>query len=248
MDQDYAQRYAALYRQHWWWRAREAVVVDVLRRYQPPGGWPAILDVGCGDGLLFDVLDRFGEVVEGLEPSPDTTGPASPHAHRIHHTPFDESFQPRRRYSLVLMLDVLEHLDDPVSALRRVASLLEPDGLYIATVPAFKQLWTSHDDMNHHRTRYTKRSIRAEAERAGFELLESRYFFQWTCPAKLAMRLYEERLGGAPEELAPPTVPPAPLNRVLYWLSRAEYLALGRAPVPFGSSLLVVARPTAATR
>ncbi len=245
MDKDYARRYADLYRRHWWWRAREAVVIDALRRHEPPGGWPAILDVGCGDGLLFDVLDRFGAVVEGVEPSSDTMGSDAPHAARIYRTPFDESFSPGRRYSLMLMLDVLEHLPDAVGALRRVAALLDPGGVLIVTVPAFRQLWTSHDDINHHQTRYTKASLRAEAQRAGFELLEARYFFHWTFPAKLAVRLYERTRRGGRGDVTLPAVPPAPLNRALYWLARAEYLALGRAPVPFGSSLLAVARPVA---
>jgi 2-polyprenyl-3-methyl-5-hydroxy-6-metoxy-1,4-benzoquinol methylase len=54
------------------------------------------------------------------------------------------------------MLDALEHLENPVAALRHVCELLTPEGTFIATVPAFMALWTNHDVLNHHFTRYTK--------------------------------------------------------------------------------------------
>jgi len=56
MDVAYARRYRELYERHWWWRAREHVILDTLRRIEPPGGFPSILDIGCGDGLFFDRL------------------------------------------------------------------------------------------------------------------------------------------------------------------------------------------------
>lgn len=62
-------------------------------------------------------------------------------------------------YSLILMLDVLEHLEDPVGALQHAVDLLTPEGTLLITVPAFMALWTNHDVLNHHLTRYTKRSF-----------------------------------------------------------------------------------------
>ena len=66
MDPEYAARYAELHATHWWWRAREAFVLDALKRRRGAVGG-RILDVGCGDGLLFGELARLGEV-EGVEP------------------------------------------------------------------------------------------------------------------------------------------------------------------------------------
>jgi hypothetical protein len=98
-------------------------------------------------------------------------------------------------------------------------------------------LWTQHDDLNHHYTRYTKRSFGALAAAAGMRIDEARYFFHWTVFGKLATRLVEAIKRGAP---VPAAVPPAPLNRVLYSLSRLEARLVGGLPVPFGTSLLVV--------
>ena len=239
MDSDYGARYRELYQRHWWWRARERVIVDALRDRLSVTGGGNVLDVGCGDGLFFDELAKLPGVrfVEGVEPAADLVSPDGPHRARIHVAPFDASFDPGRRYSLIVMLDVLEHLPDPAASLRHALTLLEPDGVFLATVPAFVALWTRHDDLNHHYTRYDQSSIRALADRAGLRIDESRYFFHWTAAAKVATRIKEALIPGEP---ASPSVPPPLLNRALYSVSRLEEWALGSLRLPFGSSLLVV--------
>lgn len=239
MDSDYGARYRDLYRRHWWWRARERVIVDTLRRHEPPSGWRTVLDVGCGDGLFFDELARLPgvQLVEGVEPAAALVSADGPHRGSIHVVPFDAGFDPGRRYSLVVMLDVLEHLPDPALALRHALSLLEPQGVFLATVPAFMALWTRHDTLNHHYIRYDQSRFRTLARDSGLRIDEMRYFFHWTAAAKLATRLGEALIPGEP---APPAVPPPLVNRALYALSRLEARLLGALPVPFGSSLLVV--------
>jgi 2-polyprenyl-3-methyl-5-hydroxy-6-metoxy-1,4-benzoquinol methylase len=239
MDSSYGSSYRDLFEHHWWWRARERVILDVLRNHQPVRGWRAVLDVGCGDGLFFDTLAKLNgvTVVEGVESAKELVSPDGPHATRIHITPFDARFQPERRYSLILMLDVIEHLPDPVAAVAHATSLLEPDGVLLATVPAFMTLWTRHDDLNHHYTRYTKRTFRALAAAAGLQIKAARYFFHWLAGAKLAAKLRETLISGQPEV---PAIPFAPLNRALYAMSRFEERLVGSLGVPFGSSLLVV--------
>jgi len=241
MRRDYGQRYRELYQRHWWWRAREAAILDVLRHRQPPQGWRHILDVGCGDGLFFGPLSLFGEV-EGVEAASDLVNPYLPRSGRVHVCPFDRSFQPGKRYSLILMLDVLEHLPDPQAALQHALSLLEPDGTLLVTVPAFRLLWTNHDILNAHFTRYTKRSFGELAHRAGLRIEAARYFFQWMFPAKLAARASELLF---PREPKPPGVPPRWINDALYKLSRLEERTLGALPCPFGGSLMVMGSKSA---
>lgn len=237
MDATYGQRYRALYERHWWWRAREAVILDALRRHGVHERKQRILDIGCGDGLFFDRLSAFGEV-EGVEPSAELIDPRGRWASRIHAVPFDDRFRPGASYSLILMLDMLEHLEDPASALRHALTLLEPGGLVLITVPAFRALWTAHDVVNHHFTRYTRSSFRLVAREAALGIREMRYFFQWTCPVKLAVRAVE---AVRPPRDALPSIPPAPINATLYALSRLEYRMLAPLRVPFGSSLVVAA-------
>jgi 2-polyprenyl-3-methyl-5-hydroxy-6-metoxy-1,4-benzoquinol methylase len=238
VDVAYGQRYRILYERHWWWRAREAVVLRELERFRPHHGWNRALDVGCGDGLLLETLERYASSVEGLEP--DGTLVSEARAQRIHVQPFDATFRPGRTYDLILFLDVLEHLNRVESAVAHARSLLDPGGVMLITVPAFRHLWTTHDDLNHHVTRYTRRRL-VNLLAGDFQVLEVRYFFRWVHPAKIAQRLVEWVRRPEP---APPEVPPAPVNSALYTLSRVEERLLRRVPLPFGSSLLAVARRT----
>jgi len=238
MHPEYARRYRELYAKHWWWRAREALILDELARLYTPGSGGTILDVGCGDGLLFEELARFGPV-EGVEMDPTGVSPGGRWVDRIHVRPFDQGFAPGKSYALVLMLDVLEHFAEPVPALARAVDLLDAGGAILVTVPAFPAQWTSHDEINRHFTRYTRASLLELARASGARVERSRYFFQWTSPIKLVVRLKEAVLGGEP---APPRLPPRWLNALFYALSRIEQKAVSVWPVPFGSSLLAVLR------
>jgi SAM-dependent methyltransferase len=235
---EYTLRYRELYEKHWWWQAREGLILEAIERLCPRGAGGRILDVGCGDGLIFEKLMRFGPV-EGVEMDPSAVDPAGRWAERIRLHAFDETFEPGHRYALLLLLDVLEHFAEPVGSLRRAVELLAPGGAILVTVPAFRALWTSHDVLNRHFTRYTRQSLTDLARRAGARVEICRYFFHWTVPIKLGLRLKE---AVTRPSLEPPRIPPARLNRALYRLSLLEQKAFSRWSVPFGSSLLAVLR------
>ncbi|MGH7525053.1 MAG: class I SAM-dependent methyltransferase, partial [Gemmatimonadales bacterium] len=208
-----------------------------IRRGKPRG---RILDVGCGDGILFPALIPFGEV-EGIEADGTTLDPAGPWRDRIHVAPFDQSAPLDGQYDLILILDVIEHLDAPVAALRHALSLLRPDGALLVTVPALPALWTAHDDLNHHRRRYTRRQLSQELGEAGFEVESMRFLFHSLVIGKLAVRWREHRRGRRP---ALPRVPPPGLNRFAAGISKAEMVVLAPASrILPGTSLLAVGRP-----
>jgi hypothetical protein len=150
---------------------------------------------------------------------------------------FDERFRPEKQYGLILMLDVLEHLPDPVGALRHALNLLDDGGTLLVTVPAFEILWTQHDDLNHHFTRYSKKSFRTVANEARMNVRDLRYLFHWTYPAKLAVRLKEALFPSTPQA---PRLPPRLINTALYEMTRLEQEWLSRWRVPFGSSLMAL--------
>jgi SAM-dependent methyltransferase len=244
MDAAYVAGYRDLYLRHWWWRAREEVVASTLARLAAgrEGGFGPILDVGCGDGLLFPVLRRFGEP-EGIEPEAGAVTEEGRSGGTIHVAPFDAAVRPGRRYGLVLFLDVLEHLPDDAGALALARDLLAPGGVVLVTVPAFRLLWTAHDDLNRHQRRYTRASLRRAAAAAGLLPVADRYFFHWVFAAKLAVRAAERLRGARPEV---PGVPAEPWNRLLVAASRAEERLLRPLRLPFGGSVLAVLAPRAA--
>jgi len=238
MDSVYASEYRRLHEQHWWWRSREEAVLTLLRELNQGRSDQRILDIGCGDGLMFDELANFGSV-EGVEIDASIVSPKNPCRDAIHIGPFDETFKPGRLYDTILMLDVLEHLPDPAAALRQATGLLTPRGRLVITVPAFRCLWTTHDDLNHHFTRYTRQSFRQLANGVA-RIQQDRYLFHWLFLAKLLVRARESFFKTNPQ---PPRVPARWLNGLLYRVTRCELRWLRWLNLPLGSSYLAVVEP-----
>lgn len=236
MDPSYVERYRRLHRHHWWWRTREGEILEILAELRPPEGFGQILDVGCGDGLLFPALEAFGEP-QGVELDPEAVSEAERRKGRIRIGPFDTTFRPRERFGLVLMLDVLEHLDRDVEALSHAASLLAEGGRILVTVPAYPWLWTAHDEWNHHRRRYSRESLHRAVREAGLDLVSDAYFFHWLVPLKLLVRLKEALVGPSSQ---PPSVPPVPINRLALTITRIENRLFHRHRLPFGTSLRAI--------
>jgi SAM-dependent methyltransferase len=155
---------------------------------------------------------------------------------------FDRDFQDDRSYDLVLMLDVLEHIEDDAGALERVHGVLQPGGHAIVTVPALPSLWSRHDEVNHHFRRYRRAPLRGLLQAAGFEVRELRYLFLWTLGLMYVRKLVANGQGAGYRV----GIPPRPVNAIFRGLSALEgwcFRATRRGP-PLGSSLLaVVQRP-----
>ncbi len=240
MQADYARRYRTLWDRHWWWRSREALLLDRIGRLHRRSPLRRILDVGCGDGLFFEKLGRFGEV-EGLEP--DASLVLDPRwRSKIRVGSLGPGFRADGPFDLVLMLDVLEHIQDDRGALASAREALRPGGHLLVTVPALPWLWSRHDEANEHHRRYLPGTLGRTLADAGLEIVTLRYAFFWTVAPLLARRWLAPAGSGAGVADYAVTIPPDPINRAMTALSRAEH-AVGRfVRWPLGSSLLAVAR------
>jgi 2-polyprenyl-3-methyl-5-hydroxy-6-metoxy-1,4-benzoquinol methylase len=236
VQDEYGRRYAELYRNHWWWRARERIVVRALDRLPlPPDS--RILDVGCGDGVLFPELKRRGQVW-GVESDARLVREDNPDRARIRTEPLGSQIYAGLQFELITALDVLEHIEDDYGALRALFDLLVPGGHLLVTVPASMALWDQHDVANQHFRRYSDRTLRALLE-SRLQLLELRYMFHATfVPKYLVARLNRHRS----QHVDQTALPASALNKLLTLAFDAEERVLRRARLPFGTSLLAVAR------
>lgn len=239
MQSDYAKQYEDLWKRHWWWRARAQFVLAEIRRLNAQRKIGRILDAGCGNGLFFPELQRFGEV-RGIEPDAGLVTENGPFQSLIEVRGFDATYQPPQSPDLVLMLDVLEHIEDDLAAARHVREILAPGGRFLLTVPAFMWLWSQHDDANRHFRRYTKETLRKVLTAAGFRIESLRYFYGWTIGPMLLRRVLRPGKKGEEAAYRVP-VPPGPINAAMYGWSRMEQATFGRWGLPVGSSLIAVA-------
>ena len=241
MQADYASKYRRLWERHWWWRSRESYLLGWIERLHRRAPRRRILDVGCGDGLFFEALGRFG-AVEGLEADPTLVrDPRWRSKIRVGTLGPDFPFRAEEPRDLLLMLDVLEHIEDDGAALRSARGALRPGGHLLVTVPALPWLWSRHDEANEHFRRYTKSGLNRVLGEAGFAVETLRFFFVWTVPPLVLRRWLAPAGSGGTADYDVPIPPPA-LNRALIALSRCEHAAGTFVPWPLGSSLLAIAR------
>ena len=226
--------------QHWWYHGRRRIVVDVVAGLPLPPQ-PRILDAGCGSGRNMVELSRFGTVV-GLEPSERgaevarSRGVGEVVVAGIDTMPLEAS-----RFDLITCLDVLEHIEDDRGALRELRRVARPGGLLLATVPAYPWLWSSHDELNKHCRRYTRRALLDRVEEAGWRPLQTTHFNALLLPVAAAWR-FAERLRPNQEPSSSELVrTPAAINWMLEQPLRAEAALLrsGRR-IPAGLSLVAI--------
>ncbi len=246
MRESYAQQYRSLWQNHWWWQSRQEFVYYWVRRVARGHPCRCILDVGCGDGLFFERLLEIGDTY-GIEPDENLLNEDSPFRDRIDVTTFGPDYATNRSFDLVLMLDVLEHINDDRGALARIWSLLNSGGYLILTVPALQFLWSLHDVANCHCRRYTRHSLKRLLTGQNFEIVRLGYYFGWTVGPMLLRRVFaaSRRESEGNDDSYRVHIPPRVINSALYWLTLGEQRASRRLGLPIGSSLFAVVRKSA---
>jgi SAM-dependent methyltransferase len=225
---------------HWWFAARRQIVARLIAdRIALPAG-SRILEAGCGTGGNLPMLASFGRV-QAFEP--DTAARAiAARKSGLHIQPGalpDQLPDGAEDFHLIAALDVLEHVEQDMAACRALAQRLVPGGHLLVTVPAYPALWSHHDDLHHHRRRYGKARLREALAAAGLTTRFLSFFNTLLFPAAVAKRLLDRATGsgGDDDRLPSPWV-----NEALRCLFAAERHALSRTPLPFGLSLVAIAR------
>lgn len=242
MDRDYELQTHGAEDRHWWYRGRRTVLERVIAGLALPAG-ARILDAGCGSGRNMVELARHGSVtgVELSRPSVELAR-ARESGEVIEGSVLELPFE-SDSFELVVSLDVIEHLEDDLGALRELHRVVAPGGALLVTVPAYPWLWSGHDEINHHYRRYTRRSLQSVARAAGWEQARTTYFNSLLLPVAIVLRLLERLSPRTTESSLDLWVPPAPLNWLLERPLALEAAVIGRGGrIPAGLSLLTLFR------
>ncbi|GAA5234654.1 class I SAM-dependent methyltransferase [Verticiella sediminum] len=170
---------------HWYYRSKARAMMRLLGK----AGTGAVLDVGAGSGFFSRHLLAHSDVREAwcvdISYAQDSE---SQEAGKPLHLRRDIA---RVDAQLVLMMDVLEHVDDDVGLLRHYAAKVPARSQVLISVPAFQFLWSGHDVFLEHRRRYRLGQIEAVVREAGLQIERSAYYFGGVFPLAVASRLAE---------------------------------------------------------
>jgi SAM-dependent methyltransferase len=242
MDRDYERLTHQVEDRHWWYRGRRTVIDGIVGELGLPRG-ARILDAGCGSGRNMIELGRHGTVT-GIELSEASVslarsrGSGEVLAGSVLEMPFEDG-----SFDLAVSLDVIEHLQDDLAALRELRRTVAPGGTLLVTVPAYRWLWSSHDVINHHYRRYTRSSLQRVAEQAGWQQVRTTYFNALLLPLAIVLRVLDRVNAKATESSLDLWVPPEPFNWLLERPLSIEAAVIARGgSIPAGLSLLAVFR------
>ena len=244
MKREFAEQYGRLEAWHWWFRGRQRILEEALRRQLSAHGSRSIATVGCGppEGIVWltDFAGPDGRVV-GLDAElPRSRSPVDYVVGKLEAAPVRAG-----SFDVVLALDVLEHLDDDAAGLAEGARMLKPGGLLLVTVPALPSLWGSQDVVSHHRRRYTRDSLYQTFMRARLPRPDVTYFNSLLFPPIAAIRGLRRMFGQTDQSRSDfEDNRPGFTNEILAVIFASERHLIGRLSLPIGVSLLAHVRMT----
>ncbi|HEY3637912.1 MAG TPA: class I SAM-dependent methyltransferase [Rhizomicrobium sp.] len=196
---------------HWYYRSKQ-LALDAILRGVP---FRRILDVGAGSGIFSRHL------LDGAAASAICVDSAYPQEHSESYNGkvirFVREIEPGDA-DLVLLMDVLEHVDDDIGLMRASLAGAAKGAYVLISVPAFQSLFSAHDRFLEHRRRYTIRSLEKAVKTAGLEVISTRYFFAMILPLVAAIRMFQR--GGPPRSSLKKHS--SPVNAVMTFAHRAE--------------------------
>ena len=229
---------------HFWFHGFRAYVAPVIRQIAGGRRDLRMLDCGCGTGYnLRTLLTPHGRAfgfdlhVEAMRRSRASGRPLV--RANIQQIPFASG-----TFDVATSFDVVQSVPDDRRALRELARVLKPGGHVVLNVTALDFMRGDHSDVWGELRRYTPARAASLLDEAGLEPVRIAFVFASLLPLMLAVRMAQrvQRLWRPARGDADLAVPPAAINALLTAVVTGEAALARRVPMPFGSSLMIVAR------
>ncbi|MDX2129239.1 MAG: class I SAM-dependent methyltransferase [Chloroherpetonaceae bacterium] len=240
MDESLYHEFYEVERSHWWFQARREILYTLALQFLAPKS--KLLDIGCGTGYFLEKAQEAFQVW-GVDASPIAVGMCQKRGliGVSQGSPENLSAVQGNTFDAVTFFDVIEHLDDDLGALLRAKDLLSSKGLCLITVPAYQWMWSKHDDLNHHKRRYTKPQLARVILNAGFGIKKISYFNSYLFPLAAAVRTIKKILNM--QEGNEFAIPSPFVNNSLKSIFQSELSVLKTSSLtfPFGLSIIAIA-------
>lgn len=243
MERTYALKYHRLEGNHWWFLGRRDIIYKLIMDYHKDA---EILDIGCSGGALIGFLKAKGfKRLRGIDIDVRAIdicrqkGITDVRISDAAETEFKD-----RQFDIIIASDMLEHIENEDRALFEWYRILKPGGKLIVFVPAFKLLWSKHDEVNLHYRRYCKSDLIKVLRKNGFSIERSSYWnfslFFPTSFIRFSQKLFSRGNKRSGDQLYGV---PLFVNKTLEYILRLENIFLsGGIKFPLGVSLFAVAR------
>jgi trans-aconitate methyltransferase len=232
---------AAAEANHWWFRARNRVLLWALKKQV--GHFDSFLEVGCGTGFVLEGIHKAYPNAEFYDSEYFEEGLV--HAReRLPFATFTQldatTMSDTERYDVIGAFDVIEHIEQDQLVLENLSIALKQGGSLVISVPQHRWLWSEVDEYTCHVRRYTRKELLDKVQAAGLRVQYVSSFVSFLVPLMWLSRLRARK--GEYNPMAEFQIP-VWLNLSLEWVMKLELglLKLG-VSIPVGGSLLLVAK------
>lgn len=226
---------------HWWFRARNRVIIWVLK--SRIGKIRNFLEIGCGTGFVLEGVHQ--EYPETTLSGTEFFDEGLMHARRRVPSASFEKLDARamndtEQFDVIGAFDVIEHIDEDEQVLANLSRALHKDGHLLLTVPQHRWLWSAADERACHMRRYTRRELVDKVGRAGLEVQYVTSFVTLLVPL---MWLARQRPGQKNAVVNSEFDISDRTNRLLEFVMKIEFgLLKAGITFPLGGSLLLLAK------
>ena len=230
--------------EYWWFVGRRRMVRDLVRRHMSRREGLRVLDAGCGTGGTLAALEGVGELW-GCDISAEALDMCRLRGidrlvqSSVEALDFDDA-----SFDVVISCDVLEHVEDDAGAMRELARVLRPGGICVLTVPAYRWLWSEHDEALGHFRRYAIGEFRGLVEGADLRVEKLTGAVTLALPMIVLYRIFTRLTRRKRDDAAQTSLVqlPGTVNRLLIRLLDLENLLMRHLRLPWGASVVAVAR------
>ena len=173
---------------HWYYKAKADAMKEVLGKARVS----KVLDVGAGSAFFSKYLLKHHIIKEACCVDTSYT-PDDLYCNAYEKIQYKRDIK-RSDADLVLLMDVLEHVDNDLEFLTRYIEKVPIGTLFLITVPAFQFLWSEHDIFLEHRRRYSSNRLKILVNRSKLQILSMNYFFGLVFPIACLTRIANKLL------------------------------------------------------
>ena len=228
---------------HWWFVGTRNILFSIMDKFVGKDKNTKILDIGCGTGIVMKKLESYGEAF-GIDISDEAIlfcikrGIKNISKANAEKLPFENNY-----FDLITSFDVLEHIDNAVITVKEIYRTLNMNGIAILSVPAYKFLWSSHDEALKHVTRFTIGELKELILLNNFEILKISYFNFFLFPIIALVRHTKnisQKVVNKNIKQTDLKNTPVLFNKILISILNLESKILKKINFPYGVSILAI--------
>ncbi|HJX70459.1 MAG TPA: class I SAM-dependent methyltransferase [Bacteroidales bacterium] len=247
MDRSVFEKIHQLQKNGFWFGAgRNRITLSLLEKHDEKLGSHTILDIGSSEGAFLDYLNNHHLKFRGIDIDENALEFCRErgYGNHVQYGDIKDIPFPENSYSVATALDIVEHVDNDLKAMKEISRVLVKDGIALVIVPAYQWLWSRNDEAYHHQRRYSKKQFMMLTSNSGLKTEQWSYFNFFLFPVFILATLVSKFFPGKVKTSTVLKPLPKPFNYLLKQIMYFETWMISRLGIrfPFGSSIIFVLR------